>query len=202
MVIAQLTGSEAGTQEAQQMLAGIHTGARLGRAAIRGGSAVVGGLIGGADFIRNKKKGMGFGDNIGASIHGSRNQRVGNDKNKKSGVNGANETNGEKKKPTVGQTAARVAGGAGRLATLPVGVLKDLIQGGAITAGKNIFPRIRNVVTGRGAFNHADVVRKHAEKSADKTTETTTGTDSGNETSATSNAAFPPTKPPVPPPSA
>jgi hypothetical protein len=196
MVIAQLTGSDAGTQEAQQMLAGIHTGARIGRAAIRGGAAVIGGAIGGLDFRRNQKKGMGFGDNVGASVNSTRNQHIDSDKNATKDKNGSSGTTNEKKKPTAGQSAARIAGGAGRLATLPVGVLKDLIQGGAVTAGKNILPRMRNVITGRGVINHADIVHKHAEKAAEKTTETT-GIENG--TSAASNAATPPpsTPPPV-----
>ncbi|GHV00912.1 hypothetical protein FACS1894211_09510 [Clostridia bacterium] len=177
MVIAQLTGNNAGAQEAQQMLAGIHAGARFGRGVVRGGAAVVGQIIGGSDYRHNQRKGVSAGENINASIHSTRNQHVVN--NNKTGKDG------DKKNYTAGQTAAHIAGGVGRLATLPVGVMKDLLQGGAITAGKNIWPRVRNVATGRGVFNRADVVRKHAEKSAEKVTETTTEktdakTESGN----------------------
>lgn len=175
MVIAQLTGNNAGAQEAQQMLSGISAGMRSVRAVTHGGAAIAGRIIGGSDYRANQKKGMGTGDNISASVHSNRNQHVVNN-TKKDGY----------KKPTAGQTAAHIAGGVGRLATLPVGVLKDLMQGGAITVGKNIWPRMRNVAKGRGVFNRADVVRKHAEKSAEKVTEanteqTETKTESGTD---------------------
>jgi hypothetical protein len=186
MVIAQLTGNNAGAQEAQQMLAGINAGARMGRGVVRGGAAIAGQIIGGSDFRHNQHKGMGFGENVNTSVHSTRNQHVTNNKSAKDGKDG------EKKKPTAGQTTAHIAGGVGRLATLPVGVLKDLLQGGAITAGKNIWPRIRNVATGRGIFNRADVVRKHAEKSAEKASETTTEQTDTTTTTGGDNAAAPP----------
>jgi hypothetical protein len=188
MVIAQLTGNNAGAQEAQQMLAGIHAGARIGRAAWRGGAAVVGQAIGGSDFRHNQKKGMGFGENVNTSVHSTRNQHVTNNNTQKSGKDG---------KPTVGQTAAHIAGGVGRLATLPVGVLKDLTQGGVITAGKNIWPRMRNVATGRGVFNRADTVRKHAEKAAEKITETNPEKTDTTTTTGGDNTANPPPTPPT-----
>ena len=59
------------------------------------------------------------------------------------------------KKPV---TFGSVAKGATRLATLPAGVLKDMIQGGVITAGKNFIPRVKNIVQ-----VHA-VVRRPIEK--------------------------------------
>jgi hypothetical protein len=208
MVIAQLTGSNAGAQEAQQTMAGIHTGARMARGLWRGGTAIVGQAIGGSDFRNNQKRGMGFGDNVNATIHSTRNQHIVNngnggnggsdkpdtDKDGKDGnvtppppdcrdntqapatdgkENAAATTPTEKDSAqaqarTPGQTAAHIAGGAGRLATLPVGVLKDMLQGGLITTGKNIWPRLKNVATGRGVINRADVVRKGAEYAADK----------------------------------
>lgn len=60
-------------------------------------------------------------------------------------------------------TFGSVAKGATRLATLPAGMLKDMIQGGVITAGKNFIPRVRNIVQGNSAVNHA-VVRRPIEK--------------------------------------
>jgi len=183
MVIAQLTGNNAGAQEAQQMLAGIYAGARMGRAVYSGGAAAVGQVIGGSDFVKNQKKGMGFGDNINTTINSNRNQRVTNNNKGK---------DGQKKKLTAGQTTARVAGGVGRLATLPVGMLKDLMQGGVITAGKNAWPRLRNIATGRGVCNRAAVTRKSA-ANAEKITETETEkTDTTTTTHDGSNAATPP----------
>ena len=60
-------------------------------------------------------------------------------------------------------TFGSVAKGATRLATLPAGMLKDMIQGGVITAGKNFIPRVRNIVQGKSVVNHA-VVRRPIEK--------------------------------------
>ena len=60
------------------------------------------------------------------------------------------------KKPV---TFGSVAKGATRLATLPAGVLKDMIQGGVITAGKNFIPRVKNIVQGKSVVNHAVVKR-------------------------------------------
>ena len=185
MVIAQLTGNNAGAQEAQQMMAGIHAGMRSVRGVGHMTAAVAGRIIGGSDYRQNQKKGVGMGDNINASVHSTRNQHVVNN-NDKGGGNG-----GDKKKPTAGQTAAHIAGGVGRLATLPIGVMKDLVQGGTITAGKNIWPRMRNVVKGKGVFNRADVVRKHAEKHAEKSTEAITEK-TDTTTTTTGGAATPP----------
>lgn len=60
-------------------------------------------------------------------------------------------------------TFGSVAKGATRLATLPAGMLKDMIQGGVITAGKNFIPRVKNIVQGKSVVNHA-VVRRPIEK--------------------------------------
>jgi len=117
---------------------------RIGRGIGRGAGALLGGIIGGSDFRNNQKRGVGLGNNLSASIKSTRNQNV---------------VSGDKVKHTAGQVAA----GALRMATLPVGVLKDAIQGGVITAGKNIGPRLRNVVDGTGIINHADVREKKKE---------------------------------------
>ena len=46
------------------------------------------------------------------------------------------------------------------MVTMPVGVLKDLMQGGAIQAGKNFVPRLRNVATGTTLTSRAEVKPK------------------------------------------
>ena len=58
-----------------------------------------------------------------------------------------------------GVTFGSAVKGVTRLATLPVGVLKDLIQGGVIVAGKNFGPRVRNVLKGETVVNRAEVRR-------------------------------------------
>jgi hypothetical protein len=138
LVIAQLTGNNAGTQEAQQMLASIHGGMRL----VRGGMAVTAGvagrLVGGSDYIRNKKHGMGVVENLETSAKSDRNRKP---------------VNKDDKPRTKGQKAAT----ATRLSTMPAGVLKDILQGGLITAGKNFVPRLKNAFGGRSVVSRAEV---------------------------------------------
>jgi hypothetical protein len=211
MVIAQLTGSNAGAQEAQQAMAGIYSGIRMARGAVRLGAGAIGQVIGGSDFRSNRHKGMGFGENVKASIDSTRNRRVVNDayvrkekdkdekekqsngiptndnqvnnvaslpqtdKDKQTSLTDKNVGQANKDREngrdgmTAGQKAAHIASGVGRLSTLPVGILKDLIQGGVITTAKNMWPRLRNVAMGRGIINHADVRSKDV-MSGDKPT--------------------------------
>lgn len=247
MVISQLTGSNAGAQEAQQMLGNIHTGVHMMRTAGRVATGAAGAVIGGTDFLANRRHGASFFESVSAAAHSHRNQRIiEDDDDKKNGGEGTppdkpdddpngggsggnSPTNGtdvqtaakgddndtppttgdtqnsettlpmsatkpetdtatdetdntakptteesedvsqaaEKSKVTFG-TAVK---GTTRLATLPAGVLKDLIQGGVIVAGKNFIPRVRNVMKGQSIVNHADVkkaVKKDMEKETDK----------------------------------
>lgn len=247
MVISQLTGSNAGAQEAQQMLGNIHTGVHMMRTAGRVATGAAGAVIGGTDFLANRRHGATFFESVSAAVHSHRNQRIiEDDDDKKNGGDGTppdkpdDDPNGGgsgSSSPTNGtdvQTAAKGDGndtppttgdtknsettlpmsatnsendtatddtdntakpateesedvsqaaekgkvtfgsavkGTTRLATLPAGVLKDLIQGGVITAGKNFIPRVRNVMKGQSIVNHADVkkaVKKDMEKETDK----------------------------------
>lgn len=151
MVIAQLTGNNAGAQEAQQMLAGIQTGARMTKMAVSATANITGRIIGGNDFMKNKKQGASFGDNVQSSAKSKRNQH---------------EVEGNKKTK---HTAGQVASGATRLATMPVGVLKDFMDGGAITAGKNFMPRLKNIINGTTLTNRAEVSKKQEKSSETKT---------------------------------
>ena len=247
MVISQLTGSNAGAQEAQQMLGNIHTGVHMMRTAGRVATGAAGAVIGGTDFLANRRHGATFFESVSAAAHSHRNQRfIEDDEDKKNGGDGTSpdkpndDPNGDGSgggSPTNGtdvQTAAKGDGGdtppatgdtqnsettlpmsatkpetdtttddtdntakpaaedstdvsqaaekgkvtfgaavkgTTRLATLPAGVLKDLIQGGVIVAGKNFIPRVRNVLKGQSIVNHADVkkaVKKDMEKETDK----------------------------------
>lgn len=263
MVIAQLTGSNAGAQEAQQMLGNISTGMHMMRTVGHVAAGTTGMILGGTDFLTNRHHNATFSESLSATIHSQRNQRPvyesGNDNddppdgngggnggdgsdggeskgkpNSESGTNvtdtakqdGAtangttanptadNGTNGDNvettaaansdtddivseaassdvrnpesaneeqtAKPTEqpdevaeaakksGVTFGSVVKGTTRLATLPAGIMKDLIQGGVIVAGKNFGPRVRNVLKGTSVVNHADVKRplkKAAKKS-------------------------------------
>ena len=242
MIIAQLTGSNAGMQEMQQMMSNVHSGMHMVHTAGRVAAGAAGMIIGGTDFLSNRKHNATIGESLSAAIHSTRNQRYegdGTDDDPGGGPDGGG-TGGASENGTDVQDAAKkndsgqntppadteqnsagnatppaenrtddivseaasadvkdtqsegdetaaangqseqtddveqaveklrvtfgsVAKGATRLATLPAGMLKDMIQGGAITAGKNFIPRVRNIVQGNSAVNHA-VVRRPIEK--------------------------------------
>lgn len=253
MVIAQLTGSNAGAQEAQQMLGNISTGMHMMRTVGHVAAGTAGMVLGGTDFLTNRHHNATFTESLSSAIHSQRNQRPvidrdddppkgggdgsggsgGNDGTNKDGstVQDAAAQNGNGNstdtpnttetsdnataKPTenssdvsdaasaeaaanadmesvadtensdgtetptgaseessdVAETAKKqsqvtfgsVVKGATRLATLPAGIVKDLIQGGVIVAGKNFGPRVRNVLKGTSIVNHADVKKPLAE---------------------------------------
>lgn len=237
MIIAQLTGTNAGMQEMQQMMSNVHSGIHMVRTAghIAGGAA--GMIIGGTDFLTNRKHNATLGESLSSAIHSTRNQHYTDDGSDddpgggsggNGGADGISDTgtnvqdtargNDEQQNTqpteqnladnaaTVGETSASdnivetasadvkdsqndsgetaaangqyeqsdavsqasgksqvtvgtVMKGATRLATLPAGVLKDMIQGGVITAGKNFIPRVKNVIQGKSFVNRAEVKR-------------------------------------------
>ena len=248
MIIAQLTGSNAGMQEMQQMMSNVHSGMHMVHTAGRVAAGAAGMIIGGTDLLTNRKHNATIGESLSAAIHSTRNQRYeddGTDDDPGGGPDGggaggapengtdvqdaakkndaqqdttsapAGQTGGETPDTSTAEAAANasstdsivseaasadiidtqnegdeaaatnvqseqtdnveqaaeksrvtfgsVAKGATRLATLPAGVLKDMIQGGVITAGKNFIPRVRNIVQGKSVVNHA-VVRRPIEK--------------------------------------
>ena len=78
---------------------------------------------------------------------------------------------------TKAQKAKQYGGAVTRFATMPVGVLKDFMQGGIVQAGKNLGPRLRNVATGTTLTNRAEVrpkIPKGTDTSTDETKETPT----------------------------
>lgn len=242
MIIAQLTGSNAGMQEMQQMMSNVHSGMHMVHTAGRVAAGAAGMIIGGTDLLTNRKHNATIGESLSAAIHSTRNQRYEDDGTDDDpgggpdggGAGGASENGTDvqdaAKKNDSGQntppadteqnsagnatppaenrtddivseaasadvkdtqsegdetaaanvqseqtdnveqaaeksrvTFGSVAKGATRLATLPAGMLKDMIQGGVITAGKNFIPRVKNIVQGKSAVNHA-VVRRPIEK--------------------------------------
>ena len=237
MIIAQLTGTNAGMQEMQQMMSNVHSGIHMVRTAGHIAGGAVGMIIGGTDFLTNRKHNATLGESLSSAIHSTRNQHYtddgsdddpgggsggnggaggisdtgtnvqdtakGNDEQQntqpteqnladnaatagetsamdnivetasadvKDSQNDSSETaaaNGlHEQSETVAQasgksqvTVGTVMKGATRLATLPAGVLKDMIQGGVITAGKNFIPRVKNVIQGKSVVNRAEVKR-------------------------------------------
>ena len=243
MIIAQLTGSNAGMQEMQQMMSNVHSGMHMVHTAGRVAAGAAGMIIGGTDFLSSRKHNATIGESLSAAIHSTRNQRYeddGTDDDPGGGPDGGGagsapengtdvqdaakkndsgqntppndteqtasdtaaaaaqtsatddivseaasadvkdtQTEGDEAATANGQseqtdnveqaaeksrvTFGSVAKGATRLATMPAGMLKDMIQGGVITAGKNFIPRVKNIVQGKSVVNHA-VVRRPIEK--------------------------------------
>ena len=179
LVISQLCGSQAGGREFAQMIYNFRSGIAFGKATTGAIGAVVGRAVGGADYLKHRKQGHSKGESLNMSVHSNRNQRVvqeGNSKHPKA------------------DKAKQIAGAPLRLATLPVGVMKDLMQGGLITAGKNFIPRLKNVAVGKTLTNRADVKPKKpkeetvaqatqaarkADDAVNKTTEFTRDSDTG-----------------------
>ncbi len=141
LVISQLCGSQAGGREFAQMIYNFRSGLAFARATTSAVGAVTGRIVGGSDYLKSRKQGHSKGESLNMSVHSTRNQTVvpeGKQKNK----------------------AKQYGGAATRLATMPVGVVKDLMQGGIIQAGKNFVPRLRNVAIGDTLTNRAEVKPK------------------------------------------
>ena len=248
MIIAQLTGTNAGMQEMQQMMSNVHSGMHLVRSAGHLAAGAAGMIIGGTDFLTNRKHGASLSENLSATIHSQRNQHIVDDDNDDPGggsngdgsggpptdnstdVTDAAKNNGaaaenndstsnnaatsedaaasastqtdaivseaasadihasegsdeaqtakpQSEQDDIAQAAKKsgvtfgsVVKGTTRLATMPAGVLKDLIQGGVIVAGKNFGARVRNVLKGNTVVNRADV-RKPVAKAAKSVSE-------------------------------
>lgn len=165
LVISQLCGAQAGGREFAQMIYNFRSGLAFMRATggIIGGT--VGRVVGGADYLKNRKKGNTKGESLNMALHSTRNQQT--------------MQQGQK---TKGQKAKQYGGAVTRLATMPVGVVKDFMQGGIIQAGKNLGPRLRNVATGTTLTNRAEIKPKIPKGSTDTGTEETKDTTATTET--------------------
>ncbi len=143
LVISQLCGAQAGGREFAQMIYNIRSGFAFARATKGVVGGAIGGVVGGSDYLRNRKKGATKGESLVMSLQSTRNQKP--------------MAQGER---TKAQKAMQYGGAVTRLATMPVGVVKDLMQGGVIQAGKNIGPRLRNVAKGTTLTTRAEVKPK------------------------------------------
>ncbi|MCX4363296.1 MAG: hypothetical protein OSJ74_07940 [Clostridia bacterium] len=133
------------------MIYNFRSGLAFARATKGAVGTVIGRTIGGSDYLKNRKQGHSKGESLNMSAHSTRNQQVQVDNKPKS-------------------KAKQIAGAPTRLATMPIGVIKDLMQGGVIQAGKNFFPRLRNVVKGDTLTNRAVVKRKSNTDGVEKPT--------------------------------
>ena len=140
-VISQLTGAPATGGEMAQMIYNIRSALAFTRATKGVVNGIIGGAVGGSDYKQMRKKGKTKGESLNASLHSTRNQRVVQEGQKKS-------------------KAKQIGGFGTRLATLPVGILRDFSKGGLIQVGKNFIPRMRNLFTGDTMISRADILKK------------------------------------------
>lgn len=136
LVIAQLTGNQAGQNETQQLFRNMQTGGNIIRATVGAGAAVGGAVLGGKKFIDTRKSTKSYSSGIKSAFTGSPS---------KSYINKASEPS----------KLARYGGMPTRIATMPIGMMKDLASGGIVGMGRNFIPRLRNIATGDSIVNHA-----------------------------------------------
>ena len=135
-MIAQLTGNTAGQNETQQLFRNMQTGGHIAKVTAGVGATAVGAALGGKRFIDTKKSTRsmtkGFKDSFTSPAS-------------KPYLNKANEQS----------KVAKYLGTPTRLATMPIGMIKDFANGGIVGVGKNFIPRAKNVVKGDNFINHA-----------------------------------------------
>lgn len=136
LVIAQLTGSSAGNNETQQMLSNMRYGGHLAKTTLGAGATLGGAVLGGKRFVDTKKSTRSFAKGFSNSF---------NSPTSKPYIN----------KSDTPSKLAKYGGMPTRIATMPIGMIKDLTQGGVVGMGKNFVPRIKNIAQGDSFVNHA-----------------------------------------------
>lgn len=136
LVIAQLTGSSAGNNETQQMLSNMRYGGHLAKTTLGVGATLGGAVLGGKRFVDTKKSTRSFAKGFSNSF---------NSPTSKPYIN----------KSDTPSKLAKYGGMPTRIATMPIGMIKDLTQGGVVGMGKNFVPRLKNIAQGDSFVNHA-----------------------------------------------
>lgn len=139
LVIAQLTGNQAGGNETQQMFANMRTAKTITRTVGTTALGLGGAVLGGRNFMTSNNSGglkKGF----------------------------QNTFSGSTSKPTTSNPNAGKGSRYGkmpsRFATMPLGMMKDLAKGGIVGVGKNFIPRMNNAIKGTSMFSHAQPLDK------------------------------------------
>ena len=130
LVIAQLTSSSTGTNETQQLIANMKTIKMMSGKAF----GLAGLAIGGTKFVTGHKR-EGFRGSL-SSLKSKPSNPVASPDGKQSKI-------------------ARYGKMPTRVATMPIGMVKDLCTSGVAGMTRNIVPRARNTVCGNTMFNYA-----------------------------------------------
>ncbi len=133
LVIAQLTGNSAGGNETQQLLANMRTGGNIAKSVVGAGTALGGAVLGGRRFIDTKKSTRSTMTGLKSAFAPSATNLYTN---------------------KGGGKVSQYAGMPTRLATMPIGMIKDLANEGVVGMARNFIPRAKNVATGHNIVNH------------------------------------------------
>lgn len=134
LVIAQLTGNTAGNNETQQLFRNMQTGGNIVKATLGAGATVGGAILGGKRFVDTKKSTRSFAKGIKSSYSNPISKPYAN--------KSFDLQKNQSKMPF-------------RIATMPIGMMKDFAQGGIIGMTKNFIPRAKNVAYEDNIINHA-----------------------------------------------
>lgn len=145
LVIAQLTGNTAGQNETQQLLSNMQTGGNIAKATLGAGATLGGALLGGKKFIDTKKQTRSFTKGMKSSFSSPISKAYSN--------KDFNLEKSYKRMPF-------------RIATMPIGMIKDFTQGGLIGMIRNTKARAENVKYGDNIFNHAQQKIENIDKGA------------------------------------
>ena len=143
-IIARLSGSQQGGRELAEMIYNVRSAFAIQKALHNSASRGIGKLIGGSTYNRVRAKGGTRMEAFKASRDKRVNQRAISPKDRA-------------KKQSKLQKALKTPL---RMASMPMGMIHDISQGGFVAFGKNFMPRLNNAIKGNTAFSHAEVMRK------------------------------------------
>ena len=140
-IIARLCGSSQGGHELASMFYNVRSAFAVNRSLRHAVNSGLGKFVGGSAYTKTRNKG------------GTRKQALQNAS--KSNVNQRKLDATKQKSQSKVQKALKTPL---RLATMPVGMVHDISQGGIIAMGKNFMPRLNNALHGTSVVNHADIL--------------------------------------------
>ena len=143
IVIANLTGSHSGSSETRELIANMRTGKNITRAVGTTAMGIGGAILGGKAFMDSKKS-SGIAGGLKNTFTSPMSNTI-----------GASDTSSK---------LSRYGKMPSRIATLPIGVMKDIATGGIVGAGKNFVPRLNNAIKGDTLFSHAQALNKKNNK--------------------------------------
>ena len=171
-IIARLCGGDAGRNEMASMIYNVRSGMALAHSVNHKVGKAAGKFIGGSAYTKARNKG------------GTRKQAL-----KSASSAHVNEHKARpSKKPQ--NRAQKILGGVTRFATMPVGMLHDISQGGVIAMGKNFSGRLNNALHGNSIVNHNDIKNKPKANSKNARTEANGGKNNSSKHTKKANSVM------------